>query len=128
MANGKGNRMTKETLLESLSNAYQSYFNLTRDMTLDGLPVAVGAEYHARDERYVLTREVQLWAAESNEYAYFVLLEELNQETLKAYFDAVVKHALERIDPTTEHMKSDITLVLLTDRIHPEAERQLQRL
>lgn len=120
--------MTREELLEKLVNAYTRYFDLKRDVELDGLPVAVDAVYHARDEKYVLTRKAQIWAAESNEYAFLISLEELTEETLQAYFDAAVKEGLRRVNPTGDHMRSDFTLVILADRIRPEAAALLERL
>ena len=55
--------MTKEEVLERLVGAYTAYFNIRRDTELNGLPVAMDAEYHVRNEQYVLSREAKLWEA-----------------------------------------------------------------
>ena len=120
--------MTKEALLENLVNAYTAYFDIRRDVELEGLPVAMDAEYHAHDERYVLTREAKLWEAESNEYAFVVFLEELTTDNLKRYYDAVLKEGMSRVTPGENHMRSDITLLVLADRVQPEAAEALKKL
>ena len=68
--------MTKEEVLEKLVGAYTAYFNIRRDTELDGLPVAMDAEYHVHNEQYVLSREAKLWEAENDEYAFVVVLQE----------------------------------------------------
>lgn len=75
------------------------------------------------DERYVLTKEAKLWAAETHEYVYLVSLPQLTAENLDAYFKAVVADGLSRIHPGSEHMRSDITVLFLADQIQPEAEK-----
>ncbi len=77
--------MTKEEVLERLVGAYTAYFNIRRDTELDGLPVAMDAEYHVHNEQYVLSREESSGEAENDEYAFVVMLEELNPENLRAH-------------------------------------------
>ena len=120
--------MTKEEVLERLVGAYTAYFNIRRDTELDGLPVAMDAEYHVRNEQYVLSREAKLWEAENDEYAFVVVLEELDPENLRAYYDAVLKEGMSRVDPRANHMRTDITMLVLADRIQPEAAAALKKL
>ncbi len=119
--------MTKEEVLERLVGAYTAYFNIRRDTELNGLPVAMDAEYHVRNEQYVLSREAKLWEAENDEYAFVVVLEELDPENLRAYYDAVLKEGMSRVDPRANHMRTDITMLVLADRIQPEAAASSQK-
>ena len=54
---------SKEVLLQKVLRGYAGYFNIKEQVTIDGLPVAAEAEFHSRDEKYVLTKSAQLWAA-----------------------------------------------------------------
>ena len=85
--------MTKEEVLERLVGAYTAYFNIRRDTELNGLPVAMDAEYHVRNEQYVLSREAKLWEAENDEYAFVVVLDSEGRQQV------IYKHAISTIAP-----------------------------
>ena len=128
--NGKGGAMeqSKEALLQKVLRGYSGYFNVKENIVLDGLPVAAEAEYHSRDEKYVLVKSAQIWAAENNEYAFFVLLDHLTEETLKSYYDAVLKEGMSRVKPEGDHMCSYVTLIVFADQVDPEAARAMKKL
>ena len=49
-------------------------------------------------------------------------------ENLRAYYDAVLKEGMSRVDPRANHMHTDITMLVLADRIQPEAAAALKKL
>ncbi|MEG2221572.1 MAG: hypothetical protein RRY95_02470 [Oscillospiraceae bacterium] len=119
---------SKEAILKQVLAGYAGYFNITEQTVLDGLPLAAEAEFHSRDERYVLSKHAQLWAAENNEYAFFVLADTLTAEQVQTYYDAVLAEGLRRISPHGEHMCSYITLAFVADTIQPEAQKRIRKL
>lgn len=105
----------KRLVLNEILEGYAPYFDIERDTVLNGLPVAAEAAFHSREEKYVLTKSAKIWSAEHNEYAFFIEAQRLTEQLLQAYFDAVLKEGLSRVDPKEDHMCSLITLIILTD-------------
>lgn len=119
---------SKEVLLQKVLRGYAGYFNIKEQVTIDGLPVAAEAEFHSRDEKYVLTKSAQLWAAEHNEYVFFILEEHLSEEKLRRYYDAILQEGMTRVKPGGDHMCSYITLIVFADQVDPAAGKAMKKL
>ncbi len=113
--------------LERLLNAYSHHYDIHRDVEVDGFTYPAAAIYFLRDENYLLSKKHVLSAVENHEYIYFLLTERLDAETLRRHIDATTKDGLRRIEPSSEHMSSFVTLVVLADVIDPEAKELLKK-
>ncbi len=113
--------------LSTLLNSYEYYYSITEGDADSGLPLAFRAEFHARDEGYVLIKKAKIWAAESNEYVYVFSVPELDLKTAESCMDYALADGLPRIEPHPEHKDSYIIAIFLADVIQAEAARAIRR-
>lgn len=119
---------TKNEVFETILKTYLAYFNVEKDVTINGTSYNAIAEYHSRGEKYFLTKKAKLWAAETNEYVYFIICENLDAETLNKLFSEVINYSLTRIKPHSEHMFSYISMVIITERPEQNVSTQVSKL
>ena len=119
--------MTLEARLEQLLNAYSIYYDIQRDVTVEGSEFPASAIYYLRDENYLISKKHVLNAVENHEYVYFYLSEHLDAADLQHQIDVTLRDGLGRIKPHREHMSSRVTLVVLADIIDPEAVALLKK-
>ncbi len=117
--------VTRSSFAEYFLDDLSAYFNIYPDETES--PLAARCEYHVRDEKYVLTRKAQLWAAESNEYLYLFSMPHLSMENMAACRQMALDDGMERIHPHSQHMYSYITAVFLYDTADEDALNELKR-
>ena len=119
---------TKEELVESLVKLCQGYFDITRDTVIQEIPVTAEAAFFSRSEKYVLVKKAKLWAAEANEYMFFVLSDNLDEEFFDRCVEAFWKEGVGRIKPHREHMYTYVTLILLADSVSDEVKKKVKRI
>ena len=117
--------IVRERFLEKLNDSYSYYYDVVEGEAGSGLPLIFMAEFHARDEGYVLVKRARIWAAESNEYAYIFSVPVLDEETAEKCLDYTLEDAVPRIKPHREHKDSYIIAVFVADVISPEAEKAI---
>lgn len=117
----------RHDFLSKLVDSYEYYYNITEGDADSGLPLAFHAEFHARDEGYVLIKKAKIWAAESNEYVYVFSTPELDLQTAEGCMDYALADGLPKIEPHPEHKDSYIIVVFLADVIQPEAAKAIRR-
>lgn len=116
----------RNELLERILNGYSGYFDVERisDMAADFCALA---QFHSRSEKYVLTKNAKLWAAEAHEYVFFATADSLDAFLWQKLAHSAIKSGLERVKPHSEHMYSYISLVVLASSLEPEAKREIKR-
>ena len=119
--------MTLQERLEQLLKAYSYYFDIERDVTVEGGSFPAAAKYHLREENYVATKAHTIYATEQHEYVYFYLTEHLDAETLGQQIQLARESGLAEINPHSEHMFSYVTLIILADAIDPDAQQLLKK-
>ncbi len=119
--------MTREECLERLLRAYSHHYDIERNVRVGERTFPAGAVYYLRDENYLLSKKHVLSAVENHEYVYFYLTDLLTEEDLRRQIDLTREHGLSRIHPCKEHMSSIVTLVILAERIEPDAGKLLRK-
>lgn len=119
--------MTLQERLEKLLQAYSYYFDIERDVQVDGGSFPATAMYHFREENYIATKAHVVYATEQHEYVYFYVTDHLTAEGAAEQIELSKKAGLAAIDPHKEHMCSYVTLVVLADIIDPEAKKLLKK-
>ena len=99
-----------EAAVDRLLRAYSAYYDVER--CHDGNLVAK-AFFHSRGEKYLLTRSVNLWSVEDNEYVFVYAGDELVQEDLEHAIQISSKMGMSMIKPNSEHRSSMITTILI---------------
>ena len=115
-------------LLEKLRDSYEYYYDL-REVGNDAgeLPLAIRAEFHSRDEGYVLVKAAKIWAMESNEYLYLFSAPSIDEKTAASCLDYAVKEGLSRVKPHSEHKETSSTAVFIADTIDPAVLELIRR-
>ena len=119
--------MTRQERLEKLLNAYSHYYDIERDVVVEGGSFPAAAIYYLRDENYLISKKHVLSAVENHQYVYFYLAEHLDAADLQHQIDLSLQDGLGRIKPSKEHMSSMVKLVILADTIAPEAKELLKK-
>ena len=124
---GKDNDvMTTDAALEKLLRAYGDYYNIER--VNPAPPFAAEAVFHSHEEQYFLVRAARIAEAESHEYVFFAKEAEVNAERLRQLDAAAWEAGSGRITPHKDHRNSDIALIVLAERIAPDAAALIPKL
>lgn len=107
--------MNRQTALEAILRSYEHYYNINRDTPAP--PFAAEATFRLHDERYFLVKKAVLSEADANEYVYFASVETLTPELFAELDAAAWDTGLARVEPNEHHRCSDVSLVILADRI-----------
>ena len=121
---------TEQTLqgyLDQLLEAYSHYYNVERDVTVEGASYPAAATFFLRDENYILSKKKVLTAFEQYDYTYFYLTEHLDAATAKEQLDLALKAGMSRVKPHKEHKSSYVTLVILANTIDPDAKKLIRK-
>ena len=115
-----------QAVARGLMEAYSAYYDI-EPRAGEG-PLRALCSYHSRDSRYVLSRKVELWAAESHEYLYLWELERLEEGEAERLFQKVLADGEPRVKPHAQHMSTYLTAVVLCGSAAPRALEELKKL
>ncbi|MEA5082871.1 MAG: hypothetical protein VB018_01820 [Lachnospiraceae bacterium] len=116
----------KNQFINSLLEAYETYFDIKKNIEIENIPIAAEAIFHSRSEKYVLVQSAKLWAVETNEYAYFITKEVSSAEEFKKLRDKVLEIGLKKIRPHNEHMYSYITMIYIAENIDEVTTKEIE--
>ncbi len=111
--------MEKVSVLEKILSAFSLYYDINKENPSS--PFAAEATFHSHTEQYFLTKAAKLSEIESSEYVFFALTDSLSQEELLQLDERAWLEGLSRVNPTTNHRNSDVTLVVIADKIDEKA-------
>lgn len=112
--------------LEKLLHSFEAYYNIKREEVVH--PFAAEAVFHTHDEQYFLVRSARIAESISNEYVYFATEETLDVERLQLLDETAWNHGLSQIKPNPGHRNSDVTLIILAEKIQPEAFNMIRKI
>ena len=95
--------------LERLKDSYKHYYDIHEDGVW-----TFRAEFHSKNEGYILSKDAKLWSAEDHEYAYFISSERTGLDFVTSIVESSLEDAMNRITPGPEHRSSLITTVIIT--------------
>ena len=104
------------TFLDTLRDSYSAYYDIFEGDAGSGLPLAFRASYSSRSEKYWLSKNIKVWANETNEHAYLFLADGFDKETVDRCIDFVLADGLPRVKPHKEHQYTNLAAVFVADR------------
>ena len=113
--------------LEKILDAYSYYYDIHRQVAVEGGSFPAAAAYHFREENYIATKAHVIYATEQHDYVYFFVAEHLDADTLRRQILLSREAGLASITPHKEHMFSYVTLILLAETIDPEAKQLIKK-
>ena len=117
--------MSPADALNALLRSYRRYYDiLTEDVEP---PFAAEAVFHTHDEQYFLLKSAKLSEAESHEYVFFATAENLTLDDARKLDQCAWERGLSRVKPSSYHRSSDVTLIILADKIAPDAAEYIKK-
>lgn len=117
----------RSSFLSRVRDSYERYYDIADGDLDSGLPMLFFADFHARDEGYVLVKRAKIWAMESNEYVYLFTAPRIDTETAKKCLDFALDDGQKRIKPHREHRDSYIIAIFVADVIDVDAEKEIKK-
>jgi hypothetical protein len=111
--------------LNIIEKKLKSSFDIKRNYTLNNIQFDMFAEYHLRNEKYVLVKKAIVYAFENNEYSFIKHCEELDKEYLQEIINTLTDSVESIVKPDKDHMSSTITLVIVTDNFFDNKDRDV---
>ena len=107
--------MKGDDALQKLLKSFERYYTIKSD----GLepPFSAEAEFHAHGEQYFLVKAAHIADIDSNEYVFFAEETVLSGQRLAELDSAAWEKGLSRVKPYFGHRNSDVTLIILADKI-----------
>ena len=93
-----------QAVIRGLMGVYSAYYDVEEIPGEE--PLKALCVYHSRDSQYVLSKKVELWAAESHEYLYLWDVEQLEEGEAENIFARVLADGEPRVKPHSQHMST----------------------
>ena len=118
--------MTPQEALEKLLPSFIRYYNVkTEDVTP---PFQAEAEFYTHDVAYMLMKSAKLAESESREFIYFSAIDHLDADMVVNLDETAWNHGMSRVVITPLHHSSDVSLIILADRIDTDAAKLIKKL
>lgn len=122
--------MTQTDYFNFLVTRLRRFFNIHYKKTLSDVTFDIYGAFHQRNARYLVTKELEFYAFENNEYLLYKDHgeERITTETLGRYRELLAENYQEIIKTDEDHMESIIILLLTsTAPIEPRVARMVRR-
>jgi hypothetical protein len=116
----------RSVFLEVLKDSYSAYYNVS-EAEAPSLPLSFRADYHNRDERYLLTKSIKYWGNEKNEFAYVFSASAPDADLIARCIDYAWNDAMPRVKPHKEHQCTNVKVVFVADTLDEAAVKVLQK-
>ena len=111
--------------LEKLLPAFRQYYTINNDTPTQ--PFVAEAEFRSHNEQYFLVRSAHIADIDSNEFVYFAGVPVLDDGTLMQLVSKAWATGLEKVRPHEGHRNSDITLIILADKIAEQTQTTIKK-
>ena len=111
--------------LEKLLPAFGQYYTINKDAPVQ--PFLAEAEFRSHNEQYFLVRSAHIADIDSNEFVYFAGVPVLDDGTLMQLVSKAWATGLEKVHPHEGHRNSDITLIILADKIEEQTKTTVKK-
>ncbi len=119
---GYGREMNSTDYLDRLLLKYSGTFDIYQPYVILGNEYPAYGYFFSHVEKYLLTRDVNMWSSDSYEHVLFANPEELTESDLGAYRTAITEYIEPKLVrkgeklPAANHMYSYITIAVITEK------------
>ena len=110
-------RDSREQFIHDLRASYSIYYNIYNNDGDTDLPLMFRADFHNRDESYMLVKSAKVWGNEQNEYVFIFSDACFDEKTVNKCLEFAKETALPLIKPHKEHNYSNIHTLFIADSI-----------
>jgi len=111
--------------LEQALDAYRRYYTIDRENPT--APFDAEAVFDMHGEQYFLIKSAKITDIDSREFAYFKTTEELTQEDLDAWDRIAWETGMKKVQPSSSHRNTDVSLVIIAAHLSPEMEKAIRK-
>ena len=125
-----GRRLDRNTVWEQFMESYSVYYNVTRhDVNADRRgDFDAEAVFDSKSEQYFLVRAAKVAEMNTAEYVYFANMDRLTADTLSELDIKAWEKGISQVKPSASHKNTDVVLIIIADRIDPEAMQLVRKL
>lgn len=121
--------MSGNGALDKILKSFERYYNVTKE----GIepPFAAEAAFKSHSEQYFLVKAAKVADIDSNEFVFFYSNDEISdqkQDDIAKIADTAWERGLSRITPYYGHRNTDITLIVLSEKIGEDAFKKIKKL
>lgn len=113
--------------LNKILCSFTRYYNIKKGEEVEA-PFTAEAEFISHNEQYFLIKRAKVADINSNEYVYFYAADEVDYEMLQNLDETAWSRGLSKVVPDSAHRNSDVTLVLVADKLSPEAKAAIPKM
>ena len=114
-----------ESTLQKLLHSFERYYNVQTENL--PAPFSATAEFHSHTEQYFLVKEAHLADIDSNDYVYFIEENSLSSSRFSELSSIAWERGLSKVHPASGHRNSDVSLIILSEKIDPETFKQIKK-
>ena len=111
--------------IKKLLPAFEQYYTIKNEDVTP--PFCAEAEFRSHNEQYFLVRSAHIADIDSNEFVYFSTLSELDNSKLEELVNAAWQAGLAKVHPHEGHRNSDVSLIILADKISDESKIKIKK-
>lgn len=116
--------MNSNGAFERFIKSYQKYYNISTEGV--AAPFVAEAEFKSHSEQYFLVKAAKIADIDSNEIVFFYSDEEI--PNLNEIASLAWSRGLERVSPYFGHRNSDVTLIVLSEKVTEETFQKAKKL
>ncbi len=102
---------------ENIKDRLSRYFNVEEKYTYSNEEFDLFAVSNVRNERYMASKKLTIYAFENDQYCFMKHYKELSRKELEEIIGILKNSIKDYIDPHHEHMSSTITGILVVDEL-----------
>jgi len=125
--------MNSNGAFEKLLHSFERYYNISTQNV--AAPFVAEAEFKSHSEQYFLVKAAKIADVDSNDFVFFYYNNEITgsgpavtAEKIQEISETAWERGLSRITPYYGHRNSDVTLVILSDKIDENAFQKIKKL
>ena len=116
--------MKKQEALDQLLKAFYKYYTVNAETPAK--PFAAEAVFSSHAEQYFLFKSAKLSDIDNNEYVFFALEDSLTPERVTQLCEQAWQEGTGRMHIASGHRNSDVTVIILTDRMDEETKKHIR--
>ena len=117
--------MAPSDAINQILPAFEQYYTVKKEEITP--PFCAEAEFRSHNEQYFLVRSAHIADIDSNEFVYFAASSELDNSKLEELVNAAWQTGLAKVHPHEGHRNSDVTLIILADKITDETKIKIKK-
>ncbi|MDF2547400.1 MAG: hypothetical protein K0R93_2298 [Anaerosolibacter sp.] len=123
----RGMQMRAEEYLNLLETRLERYFDIEKNIMCRNMEVDIFARSFIRNERYIASKKLAVYAYENNEYCFVKRYKMISEESLTQFTDFLKNAVNDYITPHGEHMSSVLSgIMIFEEEPGEEIRKQLK--